>query len=549
MSLLGRIFGSRDRRGLGRAVALFEQGEFAKALPLLREIEDDPGARQRPTLASFYLRQALLQEGRRRLEAGDLVSGATLLAEAADRWPTLPDVQFWHAYALARREMWEPALAAVQQALRYNPEYVLARLLEAACLHALDQRAAAASSLDALVTSGARTEHPVARFYQDGVPHDPDRLPDDMLQRLDEALHTHSRQDALEAAVACCRRGDWEEGQRRLAQLCAEHPTYPDYQVKLAAALFQLRRNREALAAVNRALRLQPRYRTAAHLKALILADQRRFREAAAVVAAHPHLTDPVPGHPGEELFCAYLVAVLAILTGREAEAEAALAGWGALSSSFPRAEVARAAADGLAGRLGDAGDRLLELAAQWREEPEYLEQACGCLLLQGRHAQVESLLLQWPLDESGGPRRPDRHWLVTAELTVARGEPVPDAPPPTAVPPAAAVRYLEARSAMPGEPVRALGVLRDLEPEALTAPAARLLAEAALAAGAVETAVPPPAAADLQLRRVQLLHAGQRPVAAAAIVRRHQELHPLDPRWTWLDPRFWLDPVRGWIG
>ncbi len=550
MSLLGRIFGRGGGRSFSQAVAAFEKGDFARAITILREVEQRGEEGHGPSLAAFYLRQALVQEGRRRLSLGDIATATNLLGEAAGRWPTLPDIQFWYGHALGVANQWAEALAAAQNALRFNADYILARLLEAVAFVHLDRPEAASASLNALVDSGQRVDHALVRYYQQAAPFTPENLPDDLEERLAEAIAASGNEAELAAAIRLCEQGRWEEGITALADLCRRHPTYPDYRVKLAAALFQTHRNREALHQVDRALQLRPRYRTAAHLKALVLADQQRFREAAEVIAGQPQLTDPVVGHPAEELFCAYLGGVLDLLTGNLDRVLGRLESWGDLSGSFPRAEQLRAAVAHLQGRMGEAADRLLELAARWRDEADYRWQAACLLLERGRVDQVEQLLLQWPLQEDGVPAAYLEHALLSAHLAFARGESLPEGiPDDLAARPA--WRFLEARAHLQEMPLISLQILRSLLDEGPpTAALALLLGEVQLRLDDPGTEPLPGASPPaLVVHQLFLLHQQERTARAAALLHRHRELHPEDLRWTWLDPAFWLDPVRRWIG
>jgi hypothetical protein len=47
----------------------------------------------------------------------------------------------------------------------------------------------------------------------------------------------------------------------------------------------------------------------------------------------------------------------------------------------------------------------------------------------------------------------------------------------------------------------------------------------------------------------VYLLHRQDRVDSAQPLITRLSRLHPQDLRWTWLQPAFWLDPIRRWIG
>jgi tetratricopeptide (TPR) repeat protein len=318
----------------------------------------------------------------------------------------------------------------------------------------------------------------------------------------------------------------------------------------LAAALFQTGRNTEALAEVDQALRLNPRYRTAAHLKALILADQHRFRDAREVILAQDELTDPIAGHPGEALFCAYLNASLALLTGRRDEARRALRPWHDLAASFPMAELLLAAADELDGQADEARRRLEDLCEKWFLDADY-HHFLGCHLLASRRwDRLGKLLEQWPHPDQ--THADPRCAYLALHLKLAQG----GAAVPTDFPPdlaeAPAWRLLRARSlASSGEWLAALPLLRALvEAGEATEPLAALLVRAYLILDDTGEGSTPDAISDTLLQeRLGLLHRQERSAQAMGLLRRRRELSPEDLRWTWLDPSFWLDPIRRWIG
>lgn len=550
MSILNRIFRRRDDSGYAAGVALFEQGEYVGAAEQLRQALDSEGP-DSGSLVDFYLRQSLAKEGRRLMAAAREAQAVPYFAEAAERWPKYPDLHFWHGMALASSGDWDAALVAAREALRFNNDYVEARLLEAGCLNETGRCDAAAESLNALLASGRRVDHTLIRVLSDDGPYTADTLPAQLAVLVRETIHEKRDDEDVAAAVEICRAGDWARGIPKLAALCEDNPTYPDYRIKLAGALFQTGRNSEALAEVNQALVINPRYRTAAHLKALILADQHRFAEAREVIRIQPELTDPVGGHPGEALFCAYLGAVISLLTGRRNEARRQLRSWGDLSSTFPTAELLRAACDDLDGREGDAHRRLEALKDKWFVDADYHHfLAChhaGC----GRWDRLAKVLENWPGGDDPDIIDERRAYLAAlARLQAGRELASGDLPPAFAERPA--WRLLVARARIATEDwIEALHLLEDLaDGEPTTETLAGLIMTVYLAVDETGEAPLPEAVPDSLLRdRICFLHRRERTGQALSHLRRNRELHPEDLRWTWLDPTFWLDPVRRWIG
>ena len=550
MSILNRIFHKREDDDYASGVALFDQGRYGEAADRLREIMADKDRRSGP-LNDFYLRQSLVKEGRRLLVADDAGGAIRCFGEAAARWFKYPDLHFWHGIALASAERWDEALLAAREALGFNSDYIEARLLEAGCLLQRGEREIAAESLNALLASGRRVEHPLIRYLADQGPFVPDNLPEDLPAVLRGTIHEKRDDEGVTAAVELCRTGDWDVGIARLQALCEANPTYPDYRVKLAGALFQTGRNSEALAAVEQALVLNPRYRTAAHLKALILADQHRFADAREVIRIQPELTDPVGGHPGEELFCSYLGAVISLLTGRRNEARHQLSAWGDLSATFPTAQLLFAACDDLDGRDDQAQERLAALADKWFVDADYHYFLTCHHMRCNRWDRAGKVLDAWPHGDDSSV--PDERYLYLSVLKkLAAEQTLADADLPAAFADKSAWRLLEARSLMAAQHWgEALRIMHDLECDGeTTATLACLIMQAYLAVDESGEAPLPEAKPDILLRdTICLLHRQERTGQALALLRRYRELHPEDLRWTWLDPSFWLDPVRRWIG
>lgn len=545
MSLLNRLLGRRKGDPYSEGIALFEQGRFAEAAEALRRAADGSGSGS-ASLASFYLRQCLVSEGRRLLSSADSAAARPWLKEAASTWDRFPDLALQYGVALGLDGAWEEAGVQAERALGLNPRYVEARLLLGCSLAECGDAAGAAEAVERIGSDSRCGDNPLyRRFFADG--YDAAAWPEVLAALRSHVTGARDRRD-VSAVVELCRSGRWEEGIEKLRALCAESPTYPDYRVKLAAALFQTGRTSQALSEVDKALDLNPRYRTAAHLKALILADQRRYREAREVIQSHPALAEPAGGHPSEELFCSYLRGSLALVTGHLDEAERSLRQWGDLRVSFPMAEMLRAAAADLAGRSGEAAERMSALAKHWPGDGDYTF-VLACIQLR-----------QLQLDEAG---RTISRWRPAEEADVARREilerclrlareqtlPIPDDDEPPGAP---ALRFALARSAALREDWGAcLRLVRELNEEGYESERlASLILRAYLATGEAADSRKPEVASDSAVaEKLCRMHSGDEAGAARALLQRYRELHPEDPRWIWLDPTTWLRPVRRWIG
>ncbi len=546
MSLLSKLLGRQKGDPYSEGIALFEAGKYDEAADHLRSIADakEPGPR---SLASFYLRQALVKDGRRLVAEGRFDDAVLRFDEAVEVWSTFPDLHFQRAVALGQADRWSEALAAARRALSLNDSFPQALLFEACALFRMGRLEDLATRIADLRAGAAVRRHDGVRRLLDAGAEAPETFWDGLIAELRNEVAGGGARRELESALDDCRAGRWEEGLVRLGELCAQSPDYPDYRVKYAATLFQTGRTNQALAEIDHALALNPSYRTAVHLKALVLADQRRYREAREVIVEHGLGKGPGSGHPGEELFGAYMRAVLAFVTGHPGEVAPALEAWGDLRANFPAAELLRAAA--VAGDAEDCGARLADLVGRWPGDAEYIHQlACHQLRrldLDGMAATLD----HWPEFASG--RRDPRLLLLRAHLALERDEELPG-PARADDAATAAWRFLRARAALRNEDWSAcLRLVRELADEGYASERlASLTLRVYLATGEARHGETPAVPSDAALaERLCRLHREDRAVEARAVLRDQGGLHPEDLRWTWLDPVFWLRPVRRWIG
>ncbi len=559
MGLLRKLFAGRGSDAYHQGVALLEEGRAAEAIAILRPVyEQDPGS-PRGSLAGYYLRQALVAEGKRSLRAGEATAAAEVLGEAATRWPEFPDLSFLAGAARGLAGAWEAALGDARQALRRNADYCEARLLECCALQQLGREREAAGSLTSLIESGRRVDHALARELAPAAGAE-GALPAaaGLRERLRTAAVGDDAKTRLAEAVAQCRAGHWEAGLAELERLAAAYPRYPDIRARQAAALYQAGRTEAALAAADAALGLNPRYRTAVAMRGLILA------ELGEIAAADRYLADAVPRLEGtvgrhEELFLAYLRATLALLSNRPAACRRLLDGWNDLPRQFARAELLLVAAEHLEGHVEAASRRLDGLCEVWTGDAELHHLRAALLLELGRWPAVEDALTRWP-DGGGADQRP---LLMRARLAVARRQRLPALPevpeepsdasaaPGTLQP--AAWRQLAAWDALlAGDADAASQILEvllaerwaDEETGLLVIRACRDAARRPPADLAGRIGAPDSWGPDLcaQLRRQ-----GAGP-AAEELARRRGGLRPDRVVWSWLSGAFWLEPVRRWI-
>jgi tetratricopeptide (TPR) repeat protein len=558
MAFFGRLFGGRGADGYAQGIALVESGRAGESLELLRPVYlEEPGS-PRGSLAGYYLRQALVTEGRRLLALGDAAAAAERFGEAAEHWPDFPDLQFFAGCARGFGGDWDRALGAAQRALRRNPDYCEARLLEACALGCLDRPREARRSLEQLEESGRRVDHQLVRELAPLLESTDRKV--ELVDLLKRAALGDDVKQRLAEAVALCQAGRLDEGLQAFAGLADRHARYPDVHAKHAAALYQAGCDEEALAAAEAALAINPRYRTAVSLKGLILAERGRVASARAYLAEKvPRLEGTAGRH--EELFLSYLEAVLDLLVGEREDCRRRLEPWTDLPRHFARAELLRVACDHLGGQHEAALRRLEELCGIWSADGELAGLRAALLIEQRCWAAADELLARWP---AARDERDERPLLLRCRLDLARGRPpaAPDRPPtdaeargsggPAEVP-AEAWRQVEAAGRLlQGEADDAWPLLLEqFESGHADEETGRLILAAAAATGqrppadlAGRIGAPDSWAEDLcrQLRRAD--HGAE----AEALVRRRRCVRPDRPLWSWLSAGFWLDPVRRWL-
>jgi len=561
MSLFGRFLHSGRSKAYAEGITRLEEGRYAEAVDCLRVAALGKSETPSGSLASFHFRQALLREGRRLLRTDDKARAIPYFAEAAKLWDQYPDLHCLLGAARGLSGDWEVALAESREALRLNGDYAEARLLEAVALQALSRQREAAASLNALVESGRRVDHWLINGLTEKGPFAADELPDDLVQLLERSLSGRSEKEEVASAVALCRAGQWEEGLERFADLVERRPRYPDYRTRHAAALFQIGQDDKALSEVEAALALNETYRTAVDLKGLILAVTGRLKEAADFLElADEKLREVSPAGSHEELFAAYLRGVLALMTGRAASVRDVLGEWPDLVRNFARAELLLAAADHLTGQVTSCGSRLTSLVNEWSAEPIYFYLLACHHLAERRHQEVAGVLGRWPA--AGSQENDVRPLYLEGLVGVSQGRvpAIPAAPPPAADNPAsgppigaaawaflgAQAEYLQGAAANCWRSCQRLGA-QGLSTEQLV----RLQSKAAtLAADEVDPDWwPDPVVPDSCLpAAVHYAVNRGRGDQATTLIEAQRQLHPESLGGIWLDPAFWLDPIRNWI-
>lgn len=561
MSILDRFLGTQRSKAYAEGIALLEEGHYAEAVSRLRVAVEGRADSTSGSLASFHFRQALVAEGRHLLRNQRAQDAVLYLGEAVSLWDRYPDLHCLHGVALGFAGAWDKALESARTALRLNPDYIEARLLETVALNEDGRGTESADSLNALLESGRRIDHWLIDSLAKDGQYSASDLPQTMSELLLQAMSGRSEKEDVAAAVSLCRSGKWEEGLAGFAALVQKRPNYPDYRTRYAAALFQLGRNTDALAEVEAALALNDTYRTAADLKGLIMADSGRLLEARTYLQeADKQLADGRPASAHEELFGTYLRAVLALLTGRPESIQGMLVGWPDLGRNFARAELLLAAADYLCDRPGSCGQRLAELVEEWPADADYFH-LLACFHLQQQHLKdVTTVLGNWPAAKSSTPDH--RALFLEGCLAVCQGR-VPavrddvaaaaeaDENTPEFSPEAWA--FLSARAAfLQGKDSECWKICQDLTDRGFGSERVLRLQIAALASGAEgvdATWQPEGILPDSCLPVTHYLHLSRLETDRANdLVENHRAVHPDSLIGHWLSARFWLDPIRNWI-
>jgi tetratricopeptide (TPR) repeat protein len=554
MSLLGRFLGGDRSHAFAEGMALLEDGRFAEAADRLRMAALGKGESASGSLASYHFRQALVSEGRRLMRLDRPGEAVKSLAEAVRLWELYPDLHCLHGTVRAQIGELDVALQEAHSALRLNPDYVEARLLEIVVLQELQRNLEAADRLNSLLELGRRVDHWIINTLDSTRQYQPDQLPEGLRGHLVKSLCGESEKEEVAAAVAMCRDGRWQEGLVAFAGLVERRPRYPDYRTRHAAALFQLGHRKEALEEVDAALALNESYRTAIDLKGLILGDSGRLLDARLFLQeADDRLADQSPGGAHEELFGAYLRGVLALLTGYVSEVSVILENWPDLVRTFARAELLLAAAEDLQDKKSACGKRLADLADEWSAEPLYFDLLVCHYLQENRFREAAGVLSRWPSSDKGSAEHLFLEKLFQFASDSSDGGPMLPQTMETKGISREAWLFLEAQTEFhSGDDSAAWQICGDLLKKGFHSERlVKLVAE--IAAGNPDLADPewiPPKVLPESCLAQQVYLDVRRSLQERALsaVESQLRIHPELLTARWLLPEFWFGPVRSWI-
>jgi len=556
MSLFGRLFKGEDEESYQRGIVLYENGKYTEAIECFRKIANEQEFSPFRSLAMFHLRQALINESRRLFRIGKAAIAISYLQEATANWEKFPDLQFLLGAARGLTGDWETALGAAHKALRLNADYCEARLLEACALQQLARIQESANSLNSLIESGRRCTHWLINELTRVGGYQSDTLPDSLVDKVLQVAGGSNQKDEAAAAAGLCRSGKWEQGLQKFASLVERYPSYPDFRVQYAASLYQLGRVEDALVQVTAALDLNVRYRAALYLRGVVLADLGHLPEARDQLSEAFCQGQLVETSSHEDLLICYLRAVLELLMGHPKNALNMLEPWPDLTHSFARAELVRAVAEYFLGQISSSGQRLMKLAEFWPEQEYQFLYKCH-FLWERQYDYLASALAEWSASQAGDDNA--RRILLLAELALAQNQPLPDSIVEIVKKTAhyrPAGLYQQAQALAESLDWAGCWMLcKELVDQGYVTEQIVTLYKLAQEKPVNEQAVSTdqePLSAEPDAEIIQQVYTANRQgraTHAAELISLREMAHPTNLVWSWLSAKFWIDPIRRWIG
>jgi len=241
----------------------YHRNEFKQAVEFLRKAlkDDDLSAADRRN-TRYYLTLALMDWSDKLQAGGDLEGGVAQLRDAAEVSPTYPDLHYRAAQLLEQLGRTEEALAAYEQALACQQDYLEARVAMGFCLLRAGRIDAACEVFrKALALKQERVQRP-----------------------FDRGLELARRGDTADAAEM------FQESLLASPELCEEH-------LRKAQSLLKVEEYEKALAELDRALAIKPKYPDLHNFRGVALCELDRLEEAIAAfrasAALSPHFIVP----------------------------------------------------------------------------------------------------------------------------------------------------------------------------------------------------------------------------------------------------------------
>lgn len=271
---------SRDRT-YEDALRAYDQGLLPKAIELLNSCLGALPDAATTRLCRFYLSECYGQLGQTSLVKGSFDKAAQYFRSSCEYQPTYPDLHFFHALSLAKVGKPAEATAAIGRALKINPQFGRAILLQAVLWiqsgrlndgrKRLQAAAAADPKLSELVSKAQST-------FENGAAAD---ALDSLLNALCE---TGDSKTPGQSADQAFNDGNYASALEIYCGAIADNRGYADLHCKAGQCLMELERFAEASEYFRRALEINPKYLDAQYHLARALLAQGQTDAAGAMI-------------------------------------------------------------------------------------------------------------------------------------------------------------------------------------------------------------------------------------------------------------------------
>lgn len=279
MTFIHRWFGFGRNEDYDNGIRYFENGQYEEAVGsferCLKTLRDTATVR----LASQYLTESLLKLGQSAIHAREFGIAVRHLERAAQIQPSYADVHFQLSLAYQGLEEIQLQKAALQSALRRNPNYARAVLYDGILTYEEGSMAEGLARIEHALEldPGLRNDrHLMAVQYHDAG--NPDRA-----ASLWRSLDSLDRADALEhtrLGDAFARESRWAEAAEEYRKALEIEPEFADIRCRFGQALLELDQLEGAFTQLSEAIRINPRYADGHAFLGILLRRQGKREEA-----------------------------------------------------------------------------------------------------------------------------------------------------------------------------------------------------------------------------------------------------------------------------
>ncbi|UCG51405.1 MAG: tetratricopeptide repeat protein [Candidatus Latescibacterota bacterium] len=279
---LKRFFSFIPKNDYSRALDLFNEGHYRKALRMFEDLLTRQGGDEELDIATIQLFacESHVALSKERLNDGRLDEAIDEMTKAVELKPNFADLRYNLGNLQVDASRFDDAREQFEQALRINPKFFKARINLARALHTMGLVEPATKELDE-----AKGDCP--NFYKENL----DRLiqmvrmgddGDTVEAAFREILEDRpsSAQVRREIAIEAIQNGEYGEAIRELKKSIAVNPDYPDLHNYLGIAYGNSGMVDDSIEEFETALKINPYYLKARLNLALALYDQGRFTEA-----------------------------------------------------------------------------------------------------------------------------------------------------------------------------------------------------------------------------------------------------------------------------